>query len=1283
MAPIVIDLVSSDDEAPVRNLTKTATILVPKPNPSAVGVPQRLPMAKRSGTSVHQERIRKADTFRRKEAESNAFHKAKTSATPANNTPAIAPAAPLAVPETKRAAKKRRIEGAGHDRDVMEVATGRAGQRITVQEPTNSCTTVTVERPENLPPQLESDSGPDEIPARPRAQRKSSHADNQVFVLTAAARRSGAGLSYTAEEDAKIARLRAEGFKWYQLAQQFPGRNMESLKDHWKYLKRKKRLVRQTGPKPVDVHDVGFAFDDITVADHPDEGYADHDEDETLLKGVSNVAARLDAAGDVQVESSATPEMVMEDFMLSAMPDSESLVFRGSSEGFGGRYSADEDAHLVELREVHKISWDDMPGYFTGRTQGSLQVRYSGLRRKSSANAAVPDLAHESSFAADSDTMQSGDQRPRRRRKKETRPDYISWADIMAKKLVDDSQLQAVSGVQIDEVSVTSDTLSQLSSQRHPQARPLNRMLRARELGNMRSLKVSSDVRNSVLDTLGPRRSFNGTSGDVTCVAWAKDDSHFAAGSIAISDVSSMQYNRPYNLLLGDMARNVLLELPEHHVARPVVNRNSLGSSGNPHTNVNGSHEMQATQDSRVFMTVAAVEFDVTGQHLFTAGGDGFVRMYNTDAGRCLDAFDLHATVDMLVCVRPGLLAVARHTAEDSIKVLQYNSLQFTNMIDLPLPRLSASVSVFPSSLKRGGPNNMLLLAGFASDGVAEDRATAGGIGLWNLQTRSLLDTASVSRGVFDVAWNPSPGSGSTLFAVAVSKPESRTRSEIQCFSWDRTGIRRTLTWDCPALDINDVLYCPYDDNLITAGATDGKVYVWDKRYADQSQSPLHVFSHGKTTNVIDHDRPREVADTGVRFLSWSTTADRLYSGSSDGAVKVWDPYRSTENAHVKDVAQFETAVMSGAFSADFRDLLVGEEKGQINLLGIDREGRSVRTTKRFDLLTAPAPTTSVPGGDVAMAGTEPAAQTHDHCDTDPDALADKIAQCTLDCGFVPTAADEDGEMPDNRASEQRIPGALRDHILPRKWQGAVDHSDLTNAELEEAGPFVCCAFCRGPSKLALGAYSICEKCTLTRAGLTHRCKRCSYPVRPDAEGGKETRLVCQKCEFECFRCAGMAEYSVEDGNVECVPCGLVWKGGILGWELSSTGGDGGLARTNAKAHAKPPAIVAADEAADTTVIDLFLERERLSQGWRSACADIAGSEDARSPTSSFTEMELLSDAELILGKYFTCASAQLMMAATPNMSVAKLRKLRGILQLHTECREDVDALKVQLSKKA
>jgi hypothetical protein len=244
---------------------------------------------------------------------------------------------------------------------------------------------------------------------------------------------------------------------------------------------------------------------------------------------------------------------------------------------------------------------------------------------------------------------------------------------------------------------------------------------------------------------------------------------------------------------------------------------------------------------------------------------------------------------------------------------------------------------------------------------------------------------------------------------------------------------------------------------------------------------------------------------------------------------------------------------MSGAFSPDYRDLLIGEDASHLNLLGIDREDRKARAAKKFEYFPAPAPVVEedkfatarellateqlevrpmgnlpikqvvqgrkykgpflAPSDDfvsdldcrrpeqdsglsgacekvlcLAVAtgslcdqfsrdrwlidGARRAAQTggqldqktkdavelvdrqvlmfqqalqvarqkwEDHRTLEPAALllqktfrdTEELAvhlnkSCSLDCNYLPAAGDEDGEAPDNRRSEQRIPGKLR-----------------------------------------------------------------------------------------------------------------------------------------------------------------------------------------------------------------------------------------------------------------
>jgi len=541
---------------------------------------------------------------------------------------------------------------------------------------------------------------------------------------------------------------------------------------------------------------------------------------------------------------------------------------------------------------------------------------------------------------------------------------FVSWSQV-GKEVLDDGKLaEAPRQVEVEIPSVGS-----LSQQDRTFPNSMSRILRQREVGNAggrgwpSSAKgISDELKNHVFTSYQPRKVFANTCGDVTCLAWAPNGRHFAAGSIAISDDRSMQYNANLNLLLGDKKNGVLRELPEHHVPRPVIDSKS--------GNVNSLHAMRESQDPRLFMTVAAVGFSADGKRLYSAGSDRRLRIYdvgeNIREAKCLYDIEHSAPVDLLsVSNENGVVATACHQSSEGSVQLFRCTAQSSDMIHYLSPSFADSQSalpLFPSALRFGmaAHHSQFLLAGFSSDSIEEERDTAGETALWNVETGQRLQLSTSTRNVFDVAWNPSPSSASTAFAVASTlgsgKVAAGMRSIVQLYAPGQNRARQVLSWECPAFDINDLLYCPHDESLIAVGATNGKVYVWDQRFADRSQKPLQTLEHGASLNVLDHDRPRELADTGIRFLSWGATSSRLYSGSSDGVVKVWNPYRASSSAHVEDAATFQTAIMSGAFSPDFTDLLAGEECGRINQLSIgyaaeddDEQKGSIRKFKLYD----------------------------------------------------------------------------------------------------------------------------------------------------------------------------------------------------------------------------------------------------------------------------------------------------------------------------------------------
>lgn len=464
----------------------------------------------------------------------------------------------------------------------------------------------------------------------------------------------------------------------------------------------------------------------------------------------------------------------------------------------------------------------------------------------------------------------------------------------------------------------------------------VHRGLRHRELG---SRKGQCILRHGILDSLGPMLTFTGASSDINTVAWSPGGSTFAVGSATLTDESSMQYNRPNNLLLGDVERRILRELPHHATQRVFT------ASG-----VNSTREMFVSQDPLLFQSVSSVAFSPDA--MFSVGFDRVARVYDVRNG--VDGCTLRrqirhsAEIDLLaVNVDRRLFATGSRTSRKAVRVFREDLDG-----DVNNPALQASFTstrsfktpdqqIFPSSLKWGHTiyhQSKYLLCGFSSSkkdfGEGETR-------LWNIEAEFAEATVKGTRNVFDVAWSPSIFGRFAVASTAQAGVNRGTQSVIQIF--DSRFINGNLKVDghcnyeleCPALDINDVIFNPGDDSLISVGCTDGSTYLWDLRMHNQI---LHQFEHGNPLLEPDESLSREQFDTGVRFLQWDSGRRYLFTGSSDGVVAKWDPYLATEDAHLRNITQLKSGVMCGAFNNDYSRLLLGEVNGSINVLAVGRD---------------------------------------------------------------------------------------------------------------------------------------------------------------------------------------------------------------------------------------------------------------------------------------------------------------------------------------------------------
>lgn len=492
-----------------------------------------------------------------------------------------------------------------------------------------------------------------------------------------------------------------------------------------------------------------------------------------------------------------------------------------------------------------------------------------------------------------------------------------------------------------------------------PEARITQSKLRARELGvvNNSSRSLRGDCRRS----LRSFRSWTGASKDVLSVAWGADGSSFAVGSSADHlDRHGIPYNRNNNLLFGSIDTSRLYELPDHQITRSDV----LAPS--PATN---------TTDPKLFCAIGQVSFGLHHPTLCTAGYDKTVRVWdvtdNAQKPKCRYALPHDGFVDFAIQMPtkafddPQILVTGQQSrASPPIQLFglpdsEASESELAAAYE-PIATFSSDraekYSIFPSAIEFGPDpaTRQYLLAGFAehSDNALKERE--GHLALWDVTQRSetLVELRNNIELVFDVAWKP----GKAIIAAATTARNSKTltyqqdtKSVVRTWS-PRESASRVYELECPARDVNEVLFHPTRD-LIIASCTDRRTYVWDFRMVDRL---LMTLEHGEPIETFDvsRARPREELDVGVRFTSWAQNSRYLYSGGSDGRLLCWDMLACIEEdqASVQQVAGFDAGIMAGAFSKDESKLLLGLVKGSVEVLSV---GACTKTEAAEDKLLA------------------------------------------------------------------------------------------------------------------------------------------------------------------------------------------------------------------------------------------------------------------------------------------------------------------------------------------
>ncbi|KAI1376134.1 WD40 repeat-like protein [Hypoxylon crocopeplum] len=485
---------------------------------------------------------------------------------------------------------------------------------------------------------------------------------------------------------------------------------------------------------------------------------------------------------------------------------------------------------------------------------------------------------------------------------------------------------------------------------------PVPSLLLAREitgnrLGATRSYQnFTTTFKSNREDYMEPKVEWTNCAGDIMTFSWLGDGGRFIVGTTTHSDSHNQQYNKPGNLLFGSTSSNKLEAYPHHRIPRPLVEHGD-----------NALDSMRESQDPWLYTSVVDSDYDPVNGFAFTSSFDHTVKVWVPWKEEPWTTWPHEGRVNFVLTNKHkdgSRIATAADVPTGAVRVYHPdwdgNTLNTFTHVEYSCKRIhgedyvpSDKWAYFPSAIRWGiEPSTIhLLLIGYSPRSLSgddyeipEDKRDTGELCIWDTNTNTEVKVNSAATcNVFEVAWHPSRPS----FAVATSaaqtseKIEEHIRTQIRIFEINEAGQYAAIkTLDCPAIDINELLIRPNSllYSYVAAGCTDGRVYVWDSAKSDD---PICVLEHGDPVEELIGDREHE--DVGVKFVAWGTTADRLYTGSSDGVVKVWN-IQHGKGVLVRDIIEVPGPITAGAFSPDFTKLLIGDGSGRVYLMDLEDE---------------------------------------------------------------------------------------------------------------------------------------------------------------------------------------------------------------------------------------------------------------------------------------------------------------------------------------------------------
>ncbi|KAK0385876.1 hypothetical protein NLU13_7053 [Sarocladium strictum] len=460
----------------------------------------------------------------------------------------------------------------------------------------------------------------------------------------------------------------------------------------------------------------------------------------------------------------------------------------------------------------------------------------------------------------------------------------------------------------------------------------------------MTQRSLQTEAQRDLSDSIGHTFArFGQCSGDVATMVWVSERT-LVCGATSTMDDRTLDHNKQGNLVLYSASRDKLEVFKDHREPRPVKE---------------GEHG-DFSRAKWLYPSVVASTIDPERKLVYTAAFDKTVKVWDTSDTMASSSMKVVGTwphggkVNFVAAALDGsgLVATAADVSSEAVRVYATNmhDPSSSQYVALSCPRRddhgTDEWAYWPSTLQWGTAEGTrhLLAVGYSPrsrDGdesqIPEDKLRTGAILLWDSRARRVIPVhANTVANVFEVMWHP------TLPQLIVATSRSGlnvrkgVRTQIRIWKQDPDRIATDQGWheyktlDCTAEDINELTVMPNSSHhsYVTASCTSGEIFVWDTARGDQ---PIHILRHGPSIEPFENEEDMKRRDVGVKFTAWGQTPDRLFTGSSDGKVNLWN-VRKTK-PFIRTVMQGEGAIFCGSFSPDRKLLAIGDGPGNVWVL--------------------------------------------------------------------------------------------------------------------------------------------------------------------------------------------------------------------------------------------------------------------------------------------------------------------------------------------------------------